>query len=90
MTRYVSPASHVTASVHEHGVVLLHRDAGSLFTANRTGAHVWRRLAHGMSIDAIVEEISREHGIDIETIAEHTRLFVTALERAALVEPEFR
>ena len=76
------------ASFHDDGVVILHTGKGSLFSANKTGARIWRGVAQQRSFETIVDEISDEYQIARTTARMHTLDFLTALERQALVQRE--
>lgn len=74
------------ASFHDDGVVILHVGKGSLFSANRTGARIWRGVEQQRSMESIVDEISGEYQIARTTARTHTLDFLTALERQALIQ----
>ncbi|HEY9403397.1 MAG TPA: PqqD family protein [Pyrinomonadaceae bacterium] len=76
------------ASLHDGGVVILHTGAGCLFTANRTGARIWRGVERQLPLEAIAEEISGEYKIARTTAREHTARFLAVLERHTLIRRE--
>ena len=76
------------ASFHDDGVVILHTGKGSLFTANRTGARVWRGLQQQLSLEAIANGISDEYQVAPHTAREHTICFLAELERQTLIQRE--
>ena len=76
------------ASLHDGGVVILHTGAGRLFTANRTGARIWRGVERQLPLEAIAEEISGEYKIARTTAREHTVRFLAVLERHTLIRRE--
>jgi hypothetical protein len=47
------PSPEAAASFHDDGVVILHTGKGSLFTANRIGARIWRGIEQQLSSEAI-------------------------------------
>ena len=80
----VSPEA--TASTHDDGIVILHTGKGRMFSANKTGALIWRGIEQRRSLDGIVEEISGEFQIAGPTARVHTLNFLAALEQQALIE----
>ncbi len=77
----------VIASPHDSGLVLMHTGNGYLFSANRTGAHIWRCVERRLPVHAIAVEISDAYGIAYETEETHTRRFLSALGAQGLVVP---
>lgn len=82
----VSPEA--TASIHDDGIVILHTGRGRVFSANRTGALIWRAIEQRHSLDTIVTEISGEFQIPGPTARAHTLNFVAALQQQSLIESE--
>ena len=82
----VSPEA--AASFHDGGVVILHTGKGSLFTANQTGARIWRGIQHQLSLEAIANGISDEYQVAPGTARKHTICFLAALERQTLIQRE--
>lgn len=80
----VSPEA--AASYHEEGIVILHSGKGRLFSANGTGARIWRAVEQQLTLEAIAEEISNAYQIARTTAREHTVHFLGELERQALVQ----
>jgi Coenzyme PQQ synthesis protein D (PqqD) len=80
-----APASAVVTSDHDRGVVLLDTAAGVLFSANETGARVWRGLQAHLPLDAIVADLGREYGIAPGVATGHVTAFVDELERQGLL-----
>jgi Coenzyme PQQ synthesis protein D (PqqD) len=77
-----------TASAHYSGIVILHTGKGRVFSANKTGAVIWRGIEQGRSLDGIVEQISNEFQIAGTTARAHTLNFLAALEQQALIKRE--
>jgi len=76
------------ASFHDDGVVILHTRKGSLFSANRTGARIWRGIEQQLSLEVIANGISDEYQIAPRTAREHTICFLAELERQTLIQRE--
>ena len=74
------------ASIHEDGIVILHMVTGRLFSANRTGASVWRGIERQLPLETIALEISGEYQIAASAAREHAARFLAELERHALVQ----
>ena len=84
----LTPASGVTASLHEDGVVFLDAIEGRLFSANRVGADVWRAAARGLDLEAVAQEIAGGYGIAYATALADSERFLRELERHGLVTEE--
>ena len=82
----VSPEA--TTSFHDDGIVILHTGHGSLFTANRAGARIWRGVEQKLPLETIAQQISGEYQITLTTAREHTTRFVAELERQTLIQLE--
>jgi hypothetical protein len=86
MPTNVRPIEHVAASIHDHGIVLLHTIDGRLFASNQTGARIWHGLQRHLPIDAITADLREHYRISHETALSDTARFLTQLERQRLVE----
>ena len=75
-------------SFHDDGIVILHAGNGRLFTANETGARIWRGIEQQLPLETIANEISRVYQIARATAREHTLNFLAALEQQALIKSE--
>ena len=76
------------ASFHDEGVVILHTGKGSLFTANRIGARIWRGIEQQLSLEAIAKGISDAYQVASSTAREHTICFLAQLEQQTLIQRE--
>ena len=83
---YLSPEA--SASAHGDGIMILHTGKGTLFTANRTGARIWRRIEQQLSLEVIANGISDEYQVAPRTAREHTTCFLAELERQTLIQRE--
>ena len=79
-------SSEAVASIHEDGIVILHTRKGCLFTANRTGASIWRCIEQQLEFEAIVARISREYQICQTVAQEQAMHFLAKLEQQGLIE----
>jgi hypothetical protein len=77
-------AQQVLSSPHEGGLLLLHLPSGRVFVCNEVGAQIWKAATTGLSLNAIAEEISREHGIQTDVVYRDAVSFVTDLETNGL------
>ncbi len=75
-------------SFHDDGVVILQAGTGRLFTANETGARIWRGIEQQLPLETIATEISAAFQIARTTAREHTLNFLTALEQQGLIRRE--
>jgi hypothetical protein len=76
------------ASFHDDGVVILHTGKGSLFTANRIGARIWRGIEQQLSLEAIANGITDAYQVASNTAREHTIRFLAQLEQQTLIQRE--
>lgn len=83
-------APEATVSYHDDGIVILHTGRGILFSANKTGARIWRALEQQLQLDAIAQQLSREYQIALSTARAHTLRFLAELQRHGLVQQEAR
>ncbi|HTT21014.1 MAG TPA: PqqD family protein [Candidatus Sulfotelmatobacter sp.] len=77
-----------SASIHENGIVILHVGSGRVYTANTTGARIWRGVVQRQRLDAIADDINNEYQIGRSTACEHVATFLAELERHSLVQKE--
>ena len=77
-----------SASIHDHGAVILHLGSGQLYTFNETGASIWRRVEQQLPLEAIADEISAEYQIDRSASREHVVAFLAELEQHTLIQRE--
>ena len=77
-----------SASVHDHGIVILHLGSGRMYTANGIGASIWHRIEQQLPLESIAEQISMEYQIAPATSYDHVFHFLAELERHALVQRE--
>ena len=78
----------VAASGHDGGIVILHLAKGRVFSANQTGALIWRGLEQRRSLEGIVAEIRDQFQIPGTTARTHAINFLAALEQQALIKRE--
>jgi len=83
--RWVVLEDDVRASFHEEGIALLNLATGKVFLSNEIGSRIWRGLAAGLSPRAIGEELSREFGVALDLVEQHTSSFLNELIRRGLV-----
>jgi Coenzyme PQQ synthesis protein D (PqqD) len=80
------PARHVTASMHDTGVVLFHTANGQLFTSNLAGALIWQGLQSSLSAESIAEQLSLRYRIPRAVAEADTTHFLAQLEGQHLIE----
>ena len=78
----------VNASLHADGVVLIDSRRGTVFSANRVGAVIWRGATERMSFERVAESISREFHIPTETAREDAAAFLAQLAAEGLLIAE--
>jgi len=67
------------------GSVVLNVENGKMFRLNPIGMRILSLLNQGVPTDRISEEISRDYGVDLETVREDVRNFFTSLNDRGLV-----
>jgi len=81
-------APDVKASQHPDGVVLIHHGRGTVFSANRVGAMIWKGVAEHRSIDNVAESISGEFHIPAQTVRQDAAVFLAQLQAEGLLVPD--
>ena len=62
------PAAHVAVADMEGEAVLLNISTGVYFSLNQVAARIWRLIAHGSSVDAIVQTLMDEFDVGEERL----------------------
>ena len=70
------------------GSVVLNVENGKMFRLNPMGMRILSLLSQGVPTDRISEEISREFGVDLETVREDVRNFFMSLNDSGLVDSD--
>lgn len=78
-------APDVKASLHAQGLVLIHLGKGTVFSANRIGAMIWKGAAEQWSLDRVAASISREYHIPRQTVHEDAARFLAQLAAEGLL-----
>ena len=86
MSTNIGPSKHVTASIHDDGVVFLHTVDGRLFASNQIGARIWQALERRLPVDNIAADLSDRYRIPHETASVDITRFLVELERQRLLE----
>ena len=74
-------------SVVDHdGAVLLDSPRNAMTTLNSTGAYVWERLNRGMSVAAVVAELSKDTGVDEAIVGADVEVFLEELKSRHLMK----
>lgn len=81
-----SVSSHVTAHVHEEGVVILDRLKGCVFVANRVGARLWQAVCRREVLESALLELSREYGVPPRQVGQDAERFLAELLQNRLIE----
>ena len=78
-------SAEASASIHEHGVVILHASNGCIYSSNEIGARIWRRVAEKSPIRAIIDEIRNKYELAHSVAHDHVTRFLAELEQHALI-----
>jgi hypothetical protein len=81
--RYSS--THLRTIANQDGAVILNSAAGTITTLNSTGAFVWQALERGENQDAIVADLARETGEQVDTLERDVQKFIDALKKQNLL-----
>ena len=77
-------ADHVRWLTTAQGTVLLETKEGKIFTLDPLGSRIWTDVQAGLSVQAIIDNISREFGVPRELAARDVKEFVTTLKAYSL------
>lgn len=70
------------------GSVVLNVLSGKMFRLNPIGMRILSLLNQGIPTDRISREISRDYGVDLGTVREDLRTFLTSLNDSGLVDSD--
>lgn len=74
------PKAGLTFIADQDGAAVLDIERGTITTLNPTGAFVWRHLADGESMEAIIHGLAKETGEPIAIVEPDVQRFVELLE----------
>ena len=77
-------STHLRTIANQDGAVILNSAAGTITTLNSSGAFVWQALQRGENQDAIVADLARETGEQVDTLERDVRKFIDALKNQHL------
>lgn len=84
MERY-NPSDEVVASELEGSFALLNLETSEYFKLNATGAHIWKRIADGATLEQLVSAICEEFDVSADECSQDVAALLASLERAKLV-----
>ena len=61
-------------------------DLGSIYSLNRTGSLIWRRLEHPTSVCELIGAVANEFAVDSDVASRDVREFVREMRSVGLVE----
>ena len=76
----------IRSVVDNDGAVLLDIPRNAMTTLNSTGAYVWERLNRGMSVAAVVAELSKDTGVDEAIVGADVEVFLEELKSRHLMK----
>ncbi len=83
----MSPGSKRLRTAHTpDGGIVLDVESGKMFRLNPVGSQILCLLHKGTSIADVVEEISQEYQVEVETVREDLLHFFTTLEALGLLD----
>jgi len=77
----------VTFEDFKNEILIIDLKTGNYHSLRKSGAHVWRLLVDGRSVNDCVAWLTDFYKTDREIIATDTRRFIEDLEKMALLEP---
>jgi hypothetical protein len=77
--------SNLRSIVDHDGAVILDIARNSMTTLDTIGAYIWERLGKGLSVDAIVAELTQDTGAEPERIERDVDEFLEQLKSRHLV-----
>jgi hypothetical protein len=86
MTGLVRPRKHVRSVIDPDGAVLLDLKAGTYFSLNTVGAHIWTQLEKGHSPAEIVTHLTEEFQVPAVDAEEDVRGFLQQLRERELID----
>src|SRR5579872_1872561 len=78
-------APDVKASRHADGIVLIHLGKGTVFSANRVGAMIWKGAAERQSLDQVAASICHEFHIPSQEAQRDAAEFLAQLAAEGLL-----
>ena len=72
----------------DYGVALLDEDSGQYWNLNPTGALALRTLLGGGTTAQVVQELTEQYAVDVETASKDVEDLVGGLRSAGLVQEE--
>jgi coenzyme PQQ synthesis protein D (PqqD) len=81
------PAPNVKASSHAEGMVFIHHGTGTVFSANRVGAMIWKGATEGRSLEEVTASISTEFDIPSQIVRQDAVAFLAQLQAEGLLIP---
>jgi coenzyme PQQ synthesis protein D (PqqD) len=79
-------AARVRFTADRDGAAILDIERNQLITLNPTGGFVWERLARGMSVSMIVQELAETTETDPQVVEGDVRAFLGQLAKDGLID----
>jgi hypothetical protein len=76
----LSIVPHLRSVVDQDGAVILDIEHDVMLTLNSTGGYVWERLQRGKLIEEIIDDLSRDTGIEVAVVERDVRDFLENLK----------
>ena len=77
-------ADHVRWLTTAQGTVLLETKEGKIFTLDPFGSRIWSDVQTGLSVQAMIDNVSRDFDVPREVAARDVKEFVAALKAYSL------
>jgi len=76
---------HLRSVVDQDGAVILDVEHDAILTLNPTGGYIWERLQRGELIEEIIDDLSRDTGMEVAVVERDVRDFLEDLKSRHLL-----
>ena len=83
-------SENVRAMINQDGGILMDIEHGTMISLNVSASRIWRKLEQNVPPDEIVEEMSVEFEISLETARRDVHEFLDSLQKHALLKADDR
>ena len=85
LTRALAPSPDAVESAVGDETVILHLVNGTYYGLDPVGTRIWAMIKDGVAMPAICTKLADDYGVDLATIEEDARRFLTDLEAQGIL-----
>ena len=85
LSRKLAPSPDVMESAVGDETIILHLANGVYYGLDGVGTRIWSSIQRGLSTTDICHQLSEEFNVDLATIEDDARLFLTELRKQGIV-----